>query len=191
MSTAKSFHVLAAALALITWVSTCHALKSDKEKPIEVSANSAERDERLGLTTYTGKVVIKQGSLLIEADQVIIKTIISKKNSIEELQEIFTTGQPSHFQQQIKTEGDLVDATAHTIIYRVADKKVDLIEDAVVKQQGRVITGDKISYDVNLQRVTANGQGVNSTTPGRVTVIIPPKPREVESTAAPESTKTN
>ena len=181
MSSARSLPVWIASLALMT-ASNCYALKSDKEQPIEVTADHAERDAPMGLTTYTGHVEIKQGTLLIEADQVIIKTYISKKTSTEEIQEITTTGQPSHFQQQVKIEGDIVDATALTIIYRVADKKVDLIDKAVVKQQGRIITGDKISYDVSLQRVTANSKGTTTTEtgtskPGRVTVVIPPKPK--------------
>jgi len=173
-----------AVFMLLGWSEYCQALKSDKEQPIEVTANSADRDEKLGLTTYNGNVVIKQGSLLIQAEQVVIKTTISKKTSLEELEEITTSGQPSHFQQQIKTESDLVDATATTIIYRINDKKVDLIDNAILKQQGRVITGDKISYDVSAQRVTANANNSNASdvngqttdskkSPGRVTVIIP------------------
>lgn len=184
----RYFFLLITCVSLAMRVETGHALKSDKEQPIEVSADSAERDERLATTTYTGNVEIKQGSLHIQADQVIIKTIISKKSAIEELHEIITTGQPAHFKQQIKVEGDLVDATANTILYRVTDKKVDLIDNAVLKQQGRVISGDKISYDVSAQRVTANSQGITGQNtgantsepkkPGRVTVIIPPKPKE-------------
>jgi lipopolysaccharide export system protein LptA len=184
--------LIATGVALSVWFTSCFALKSDKEKPIEVSANSAERDERIGITTYTGNVEIKQGTLLIQADQVVIKTIISKKNSVEELHEIITSGQPSHFQQQLKVDGDLVDATANTILYRVADKKVDLIDNAILKQQGRIITGDKISYDVSAQRVTATShaetaantgeQATSEKTPGRVTVVIPAKPKDKNTT---------
>lgn len=165
-------------IALACWNGKALALPSDKQQPIQVSANSAERDEKAGITTYTGNVEIKQGTLLIQADQVIIKTLISRKNSLEELKEIITTGQPSHFQQQIKTEGDLVDAAAVTIHYRVSDKTVDLIDSAVLKQQGRVITGDKISYDISAQRVIAKGEENSVSPPKRVTVTIPATPKK-------------
>jgi len=183
MSNSKIVFWLAFVVTLTLWHETTYALKSDKEQAIEVTANSAERDEKLGISTYRGNVVIRQGTLLIQAEQVEIKTVLSKKSSAEELDEITTTGQPSHFQQQVNAEGDLVDATAKIIHYRINDKKVDLIDSATLKQAGRVITGDKISYDVSAQRVSANSQ--ESTThetsspaattqkPGRVTVIIP------------------
>jgi len=155
-----------------------YALKSDKEQPIEITSDSADRDEKQGITTYHGNVVIKQGSLLIQAEHVVIKTTVAEKTALEELVEITTTGNPSHFQQQIKTESDLVDATAITINYRVKDKKVVLIDHAILKQQGRVVTGDKVSYDVDAERVIANGEASQEKPASRVTVIIPAKPKD-------------
>lgn len=190
MPRSKTLYLMTTWAILTIGFQNCYALKSDKEQPIQVSANSAERDEKLGVTTYTGTVEIKQGTLLIQADQMVIKTTISDISSAEELHEIITSGQPSHFQQQTNAEGDLVDATANTILYRVADKKVELIDNAILKQQGRIITGDKISYDVSAQRVTATShesstntddpdkQAVEIKTPGRVTVVIPAKPKD-------------
>jgi len=171
----NSFFYFLVFMCMLTSGQPAYALKSDKEQPIEVTSESADRDEKQGVTTYHGNVVIKQGSLLIQAEHVVIKTTITGKSSLEELEEITTTGQPSHFLQQINTEGDLVDATAITIDYRVKDKKVDLIDQAILKQQGRVITGDKISYDVGAQRVIANGEASQEKPASRVTVIIPAK----------------
>ena len=164
---------------------TALALKSDKEQPIEVTSDSADRDEKSGVTTYNGNVVIKQGTLLIQAEHVVIKTTVAEKTALEELVEITTTGHPSHFQQQIKTESDLVDATAITINYRVNDKTVDLIDQAILKQQGRVLTGDKISYDVSAERVIANGEATQEKPANRVTVIIPAKAKNPNANGAP------
>ena len=38
-------------------------LSTDKDQPIELSSNTAVRDEKGGFTTYSGNVVLNQGSL--------------------------------------------------------------------------------------------------------------------------------
>jgi lipopolysaccharide export system protein LptA len=168
----------------ICWNSPALALKTDKDQPIEITADRAERDEKLGITIYHGHVEIHQGSMLIEAEHVVIKTPVTH-DTTQELEEITTNGKPSHFRQQINEEGDVVDASAMTIHYRVNDKKVDLVNGATLKQEGRVLTGENISYDIGSQRVTANSGEVSDNpdarSTSRVTVIIPAKTHKSEN----------
>ncbi len=164
-------------ISMMLFANYCQALKDDRNQPIEISANNAERDEKLGITLYHGNVVIRQGSLLIEAETVTIKTRISAISSQEELEEIITVGKPSHLQQQLEANEEIIDASGTTLQYIVSSDTIHLIENAVLKQGARVITGDRITYDVAAQKVIAGGEQTENKNPERVTVTIPPKPK--------------
>jgi len=170
-----------------------HALQSDKEQPIQITADRAERDEKIGLTSYHGHVEIRQGTLFIEAEHVVIKTPVTHGTTTEEIEEITASGKPTHFHQQINEQGESVDASATTVHYRVHDKLVDLVNGAMLKQEGRILSGENISYDIGSQRVTANSgsdtAADGSTPTERVTVIIPPRPHK-EKTASGDSSNT-
>lgn len=163
------------AIAILIHPLSALALKDDRTKPIKVTADSAERDEKLGLTLYHGNVVIRQGSILIEAETVTIKTRISPITSREELEEIVTVGNPSHLQQQLEANNEVVDAVSTTIHYEVSRDAVSLIESAVLRQGERVVTGDRITYDIAAQKIIAGGEKTTEKAPDRVTVTLPPK----------------
>ena len=149
------------------------ALKDDRNQPIEISSDSAERDEKLGVTVYHGNVEIKQGSILIQAETVTIKTHVAEKSGQEELEEIITVGKPSRIQQQTEANGgEWVVATATTIHYDVKADTITLIESADLKQGGRSITGDRIRYDISAQKVLADSAATKNPKPERVTVTI-------------------
>ena len=62
---------ISAALLLCTILSAAAvALPDDREKTISIESDSAERNEKTGLTVYQGNVIISQGSILIEADKI-------------------------------------------------------------------------------------------------------------------------
>ena len=46
------------------------ALNSDREQPIEISADAGMVNEAAGISTYSGNVAIDQGSMHIAADEV-------------------------------------------------------------------------------------------------------------------------
>jgi len=162
-------------IVLATYPLSTLALKDDRTKPIKITADSAERDEKLGITLYHGNVVIRQGSILIEAETVTIKTHISPITSREELEEIVTVGTPSHLQQQLESNNEIVDAISTTMRYDVSSDAISLIENAVLKQGERIVTGDRITYDIAAQKIIAGGEKIAEKAPDRVTVTLPPK----------------
>ena len=54
--------------------STAWALPTDKHETIRGSADNLTVDQKNGVATYTGSVEIRQGSLIINADSIIIHT---------------------------------------------------------------------------------------------------------------------
>ena len=60
------------------------AISPDHNESIEIDADSAEFIEASGLTKYQGNVIIKQGSIIIAADEVTIYYQNNKsKNTME------------------------------------------------------------------------------------------------------------
>ena len=77
-----------ALLVLLLCSLFAHALEDDRSKPIHVKADTAERDDKRGITTYRGDVVIDQGSLNIAAQEVIMYGSTS-------IERIVATGRPA------------------------------------------------------------------------------------------------
>ncbi len=175
-------------LLLCLSASNIYALPSDREQPIKIVADSAIRDEKLGITIYQGNVEIQQGTLLINADKVTIRSRKSDSDSSEELDEMIAVGQLATLKQQLEENGEFVDAAARTLRYKIDNNTVELIDEASLKQQGSTISGDRITYDMHTQRVKARGEVNSSEPPERVTVIIPPKQNKPDESKSDEDT---
>lgn len=162
------------------------SLPTDKDQPINITAGKAARDEKQGLIVYENNVEIHQGTVVIKADTVTIKTVRTGSNAQEKIEEVIASGVPSHFQQQTDLKGNFVIAESATILYRVNEKMIYLIDNANVQQKGSTITGDRISYDVRAQRVIARGGSSTPDTPERVRVVIPVKKKTDPETTPSE-----
>ncbi|MEZ5538455.1 MAG: lipopolysaccharide transport periplasmic protein LptA [Pseudomonadales bacterium] len=150
------------------------ALPNDRSQPIEIQADSAERDAKTGVTTYTGNVDVKQGSIHITAGKVVLNSDNNNK-----LTNIHATGSPATYHQQLTGPKDVVDAQALNIYFNVAKNLITLQDNASLKQESGSIKGDRIEYDTKTERVKAqaskSGGNDNSR---RITVIIPPSTSE-------------
>jgi lipopolysaccharide export system protein LptA len=141
------------------------ALESDRQEPLEVSANSTDGTLGDGVTTLRGNVDIRQGTLRITADEAEVKKVDGKVNSVT------FRGQPAHLQQEIEEQG-LVQATANTIDYQVANGLVTLAGNADVKHPQYQISGDLLTYDLNVQHFQgSSGEDGN----GRIHILLDPE----------------
>ncbi|HNE26669.1 MAG TPA: lipopolysaccharide transport periplasmic protein LptA [Pseudomonadales bacterium] len=165
------------ATGLLFATSCVFALPDDRSKPIEIQANSAERDAKTGITTYTGNVDVQQGSIHISASVVVLNSSNNK------LTKIHATGSPATYHQQLTGPKDVVDAQALHIYFDVAKDLITLQDNASLKQASGSIKGDRIEYDTKAERVkaqaTRSGSNDNSQ---RITVIIPPATNDQNST---------
>ncbi len=158
-----------AALALlcsVCLIPLAQALPTDRDQPIHIDADTADLDQKAGILTYIGNVVIDQGSIHIEA----AKAVIYSKNS--EVYRVVATGGPAHFQQQPELNKPLVKAQGNSLVYDISSEKLTITEHARVEQNGSVITGDVINYDIHLATVEAGRRTENSE---RVKVILQPQ----------------
>ena len=142
-------------------------LAADTDQPIEISADSAMREEPSGKTTYRGDVVLTQGSLEIRADSLVFS--FDSDNSTL----ITAKGNPATLKQQPENAETPIDASAEMIEYHEKSERVRLVGKAKILQDGAVIEGSTIEYLVGTQRVMAAGSPETGA-PQRVKVTIPP-----------------
>lgn len=152
-------------LTIFCWCTLSNALPNDRQQPIKIESDRAEQDEKKGTTTYEGSVIIRQGTIKINADKV---TVFSDANKVDR---IVCVGKPAHYQQRRNPQDGLVFASANTIKYFLANDKIALIKNASLEQKGTVITGEQIDYDLKAEVVKATS-GRN--TKKRIQMVIPP-----------------
>lgn len=141
------------------------ALPDDRRQAIEITAERAIRDERAGYTIYSGDVILEQGSLLIEADRLTIY------HDAEAADRIIAVGEPATLRQQPELDKGFVTASAGRIVYEKTRERVLLRQDAVIEQDGAVVSGESIDYFMAEQRVRADAPAADED--ARVQVIIP------------------
>jgi len=156
-----------AGLVMLLWQTASWSLPDDREQPIRITADWAERNEHTSATRYVGNVVLTQGSLVINAEQ------LSVRQPDDEPVTIIATGAPAKL-QQTPAEGETpIQATAGRIVYSRSDDQIRLTEGARIQQNGAVVTGAVIDYLVSEQRVRA--AGAPDASGQRVEVVIPPE----------------
>lgn len=156
---------------LLAYTSQPLALPNDKNETIRGSADKLTVDQKNGVATYTGSVIIQQGTLVISADSIVIHT-----NPDNDVEKMVAQGSPARFQQQPEKDQGLVTAAAKQITYTPANQRLLLIEDASVEQNGAVMKGPRIDYD--LVKEVMKAAGGNSSVDGnaeRIEIVIPPK----------------
>ena len=147
------------------------ALESDRQKPLEVSANSTEGTLGDGVTTLRGSVDIRQGSLRITADEAEVKKIDGRVASVT------FRGQPAFLEQEIEEQG-LVQATANVIDYQVASGIVTMTGNADVKHPQYQISGELLTYDLNVQHFQGSSDQNGN---GRIRILLDPEVINSES----------
>jgi lipopolysaccharide export system protein LptA len=154
-----------AVLGLILLPGAAPALETDREQPILVEADGVEINDRSGVSTYTGNVVIRQGSIRIEADRV---TVHQKQ---PESDKVIAEGDPVRFQQQ-PDDGELIKGRARRAEYQVDSELLYLVGDAWLSQGSDSFASDRITYDRGraLVKAGASAQGKQ-----RVRVTIEPR----------------
>jgi len=156
--------ILSCGVALLLAVNPAFALKTDRQKPLEVNADSTDGTLGDGTATLEGSVVIRQGTLLITADRAEVEKAEGRARRVE------LNGNPVHLQQEIEEQG-LVTAQARKIEYEVATGIVTLSGAADVVHPQYHISGEVLEYDMNVQHFKGSG-GEDA---GRIRIRLDPE----------------
>ncbi len=154
------------------WTQPGLAELADRDKPIDLEADSVIVDDAKQISTYSGKVLLSQGSLIIHAD-----TLIVREDS-GGFQHSTALGNPTGFKQKLEGKNEYMEGSAKRIEYDGRMDKVQLYGKASVKRGGDIVQGEYISYDANAEyAVIMGGKKTVGGDPnsGRVRAIIQPK----------------
>ncbi len=172
--------------ASIAIISLCASIAAfaeaaDRNKPIELEADSVIVDDAKKISTYIGNVVLTQGTLVIHADKLIVR---EDRNGF---QHSTSTGNPTTFKQKREGKNEYMTGSGRRIEYDGRMDKVQLYTKAWVKRGEDIVYGDYISYDANAEYAEVIGgkksESAGSSS-GRVRAIIQPKNKQE---AAPET----
>lgn len=144
------------------------ALPSDRNQPVSLEADKATFNEKTGITTYTGNVVIQQGTLKLQAD-----SIVANLNTKKQIQSVSAQGTPARFQQQINSKDALAKGEGHKIVYNAQTGILTLSGNAFLTQNGATFRGENLTYSMNKGDIEANGGSK-----GRIQIVIPPSTQQ-------------
>ena len=152
MSLVKTLPLLLSLSAALGSVSAW-ALPNDTEQPIRIQANEAQLDDKQGIATYKGDVIITQGTIKIKADKVVVI------RSGDKGAEVMTAyGNPATF-FQVLDNGKPVNAHGNSIRYELKNRLVTITGNGQLKQEDSQVTGDLIRYDIVKQKMIAESKG--------------------------------
>ena len=138
----------------------------ENQQPITIEADRATLDEKKGISTYSGHVLLTQGDIKINADKLIVH---SKKG---DLSHVTALGTPVRYLQKGKQTSEDITGEANTMEYFAQEKRLLLLENAKLTQGGNAFSGNRIDYDTQKEVVTA---AVAESGEQRVQVTIQPQ----------------
>jgi len=172
--------IILLSLALSGFSSQALAEAADRDKPIDLEADSVKVDDAKQTSTYSGNVILTQGTLVIRADKLIVR------EDSEGFQHSTSLGNPTTFRQKREGKNEYMEGSAQRIEYDGRMDKVQLYTKAWVKRGEDIVHGDYIMYDANAEYAEVIGGGSSAATPGtpsgRVRAIIQPKNKKTPAT---------
>lgn len=176
--------LLAAMLAMAAFSS--QAEQADKDKPIDLEADNVIVNDAKKTSTYTGNVILTQGTLMIRGDKLVVV------EDIHGFQHSTSYGNPTTFKQKMEGKNEYMEGSGQRIEYDGRMDKVKLYTKAWVKRGEDIVHGDYIMYDATAEYAEVIGGGSQAATPatptGRVRAVIQPKNKPAQPAPAPAPT---
>lgn len=148
------------------WVGAAFAEKADKDRPVQIEADSVRLDDIKKLAVYQGNVMFSQGSFLLLAERIDVwqdDKGFSGGNAV---------GTPVRFRQKLEGKNEYAEGYAERIEYDAEKEIMKLIGNARLKHGEDDLRGNLIVYNTVTEVYEASGGGAAS---GRVRAIIQPR----------------
>lgn len=123
------------------------ALTGDTDQPVKVDSAKQALDMQANTITFTDNVIIKQGTIEIKAD----KVVVTRPGGDQSKMVIEGYGNPVTF-YQMQDSGKPVKGHGQKLRYEVANDFVVLTGNAYLEQLDSNIKGDRITYLVKNSR---------------------------------------
>ena len=132
------------------------AEKADRDKPIEIESDTMTMDDTKNVSIYTGDVILTQGTLIIKADELIVR------EDNQGFQHSTSTGNPTSFKQKREGVEEYIEGIGQRIEYDGHMDKVHIYRNAIVKRGNDTVMGDYIIYDANAEVAQAMSSKSNN-----------------------------
>lgn len=140
-------------------------IRTDRNAPVEITADRLEADQAAGRALFTGNVVVTQGPLRLTAPQV---EVVYAGDGSGAMDRAVATGGVT------MTSGDDA-AEGQEAVYTIAEGIIVLTGDVLLTQGPQTLAGQRFTADLD------DGTGVME---GRVAVVIPPRADPADGGAA-------
>jgi lipopolysaccharide export system protein LptA len=160
------------------------ALKSDRDQPVSIDADNMEIDMETGVRTYTGNVVVTQGTLVIRGDKIVVRY------NDGAVKDATSYGKPATFKQRPDGKDEDVKGRAPKMYLDKVANILFMYQDAVLLQGKDTIRGKEIQYNIDTNKMTVKsgrqkasasasegGAEVETGESGRARIVIQPKNR--------------
>lgn len=148
-----------------------HAEKADREKPINLEADTVTLDDIKKVSVYEGNVILSQGTMLVRADRV---QVTQNANGLDKVNAV---GRPVAFRQKLDGSDEFIEGFADRVEFDGVTRQLELIGQARLRKGSDELRGAQISYNANTEYFKVVGQPDAKTPSGRVRAVIRPKPR--------------
>jgi lipopolysaccharide export system protein LptA len=141
----------------------------DFKKEIQVGSDRQFGSIKDKVMTFVDNVKVEQGSLLIEADKLEVIASAGKGKEV-----FIASGKPATYSQLL--DGDKpIKASANEIRYDVANGTLVLTGNAELSQNGSMVQGALIKYNLEKQELEAESNGKKTE---RVTTVFSPEGKQ-------------
>jgi lipopolysaccharide export system protein LptA len=168
-----------AGLCVMLLATPAHAEQADRNKPVNLEADSVTLDDVKKISVYQGNVILSQGTLMLRANRV---QVTQNANGLDK---VSATGSPVTFRQKVEGRDEFIDGFANRIEFDSVNGQLELIGQAQLKRGSDELRGAQISYNANTEFYRVIGQPNAQTPSGRVRAVIRPKPRAEGSAVKP------
>lgn len=151
-------------LWVILWTPVAYALDSDRDAPVNLEADQATYNQKTGVTVYKGNVIVTQGTIRVEADNVV--AILDADRTIKN---VTATGKPARFQQRISLDKGIVYGNGDQLYYDATTSQLTLTGQAHLSQDGSSFNSNILRYGMTQGDIEGNGNSQQ-----RVQMVIPP-----------------
>lgn len=181
---------LVLALGLSLSASWACAEKADRDKPMQIEADTMRHDEAQQLTLFHGGVVAVKGTLVLRAARMEVQQDAQGK----QVAKLWASpGERVFFRQKREGLDEFTEGEAETVTYDNLADVITLTQRAEVRvlrgvQVADQLTGQQIVFNNSTEVMTVDGrvQGQNTSTGSqRVRAVLTPRQKNSETPTAP------
>lgn len=144
------------------------ALSTDSEQPVYIDSDSQHLDMKSNKVTFIGDVKMRQGSINVEGD----KVIVYRNPEDGSIKEVEAFGQLAKF-SQLTDDGKVIKGHAEELYYDMSKDELTMVKQAMLAQDDSTINGERINYHITTEKMIAeSGEG------SRVSTVLQPQPKQ-------------